>query len=394
MIMKKFKTLIKSSPANWRRLGGIVLLLFLPLLSHAQDIGVADDIHSLQGILENLYSQMMPLCSGMIGVAQGIAGFAALWFIGARIWKHLAAAEPIDVYPLLRPFVIGFCILIFPSVLALINEVLQPTVTATDNLVQNSNRAIATMLTPARQDQAATDGSILPDNAGPDKYYQYSHPDNTGTTAKNTNPISDAFSGWGIKNMIRKWIAELLNVLFESAALCIDTIRTFKLIVLAILGPLCFGLSVFDGFQHTLKQWLARYVNVFMWLPVANIFGAIIAKIQENMLLNMQTGNLPGNEFGNSNTAYLIFLVIGIVGYFTVPGIANYIMNVGGHALFARTSALASMATSYISGAMIQSFSQGGGKPGTQGTSGSSGGNAPPIKDKLSGSGGNADKKT
>jgi hypothetical protein len=126
--------------------------------------------------------------------------------------------------------------------------------------------------------------------------------------------------------------------------------------VLAILGPLCFGLSVFDGFQHTLKQWIARYVNVFMWLPVANIFGAIIARIQLNMLLAIQSGNLGGNEFGNTSTAYLIFLLIGIVGYFTVPSVANYIMNVGGHALFAKTSALSSMAVSWLGGSVTQSL--------------------------------------
>ena len=42
--------------------------------------------------------------------------------------------------------------------------------------------------------------------------------------------------------------------LFEAAALCINTIRTFYLIVLAILGPLVFGIAVFDGFQHTRPQ--------------------------------------------------------------------------------------------------------------------------------------------
>ncbi|EHQ25512.1 conjugative transposon protein TraJ [Mucilaginibacter paludis] len=335
-----------------------VLATLLPLFSHAQDTGIADDLHSLQGILENLYTQMMPLCSGMIGVARGIAGFAALWYIGARIWKHIAAAEPVDVYPLLRPFAIGFCIAFFPLVLGLINGILQPVVTATQGMVTNSNQAIARMLED--KPQTATEGQEPSStNSDPDKWYQYSHPDNSGANATNTNPISDAFSGWSIKNWARKFIAEVLNVLFQAAALCLDTIRTFKLIVLAILGPLCFGLSIFDGFQHTLKQWLARYVNVFMWLPIANIFGAIIAKIQENMIAAAQSGNLPGNEFGNSNTAYLIFLLIGIVGYFTVPSIANYIMNVGGHALFSKTSALASMAMSYASGTITQSFFRG-----------------------------------
>jgi conjugative transposon TraJ protein len=327
----------------------------LPLFSHAA--GVADDLHGLQGVLDQLYNQMLPLCNGMIGVARSIAGFATLWYIGARIWKHLAAAEPVDVYPLLRPFAIGFCILAFPAVLGLINGVLQPVVTATQGMVTNTNEAIARLL--ADEKQGAADLSPNDTNSDPDKWYQYSHPDGTATDTGSTNPISDAFSGWSIKNWARKFIAELLNVLFQAAALCLDTIRTFKLIVLAILGPLCFGLSIFEGFQHSLKQWLARYVNVFMWLPVANIFGAIIAKVQENMIIGIQNGNLGGNDLANNNTAYLIFLLIGIVGYFTVPSVANYIMNVGGHALFSKTSALASMAVSYFGGSVMQSFSRG-----------------------------------
>jgi conjugative transposon TraJ protein len=329
----------------------------LPLFSQAQDGSAAGDLHGLQSILENLYNQMMPLCSGVIGVAQGIAGFAALWYIGARVWKHLAAAEPIDVYPLLRPFALGICIAIFPQVLALMNGLLQPTVTATHAMVTNSNEAIATLLAdkPMTGTEQPSPGT---QNADPDKWYQYSHPDNAITSGTSTNPITDAFSGWSIKDMARKWIAECLNLLFEAAALCLDTIRTFKLIVLSILGPLCFGLSVFDGFQHTLKQWIARYVNVFMWLPVANIFGAIIAKIQENMIQLQQSGNLGGNAMGNDNTIYLIFLLIGIVGYFTVPSIANYIMNVGGHALFNKTSALATMAVTATTNAFMQSFSK------------------------------------
>lgn len=361
------------------------IAILMPLFSYAQ--GVANDLHSLQGVLNNLYDQMMPLCSGMIGVARGIAGFATLWYIAARVWKHLAAAEPVDIYPLIRPFAIGFCILIFPSVLALMNGVLGPTVTATDSMVHNSNQAIARMLdngqTPADLQQGAATM-----NGDPDKWYQYSHPDNTPAQAPSSN-LSDQFSGWGWKNMIKKAIAELLNILFEAAALCIDTIRTFKLIVLAILGPLCFGLSVFDGFQHSLKQWIARYVNVYMWLPVANIFGAIIAKIQENMIRLEQSGGASSPDFSDTNTAYLIFMVIGIIGYFTVPGIANYIMNVGSHALFSRTSAVASMAVSYATGTIMQSFARSDAQNSqvyTQNNSpGNNRANQPPIRDKLSG---------
>ncbi len=33
--------------------------------------------------------------------------------------------------------------------------------------------------------------------------------------------------------------------------------------------------------------------------------------------------------FGDTNTAYLVFLVIAIMGFWTVPSIANYIMHAG-----------------------------------------------------------------
>ncbi|QJD96101.1 conjugative transposon protein TraJ [Mucilaginibacter robiniae] len=363
------------------------LATLMPLLSMAQ--GVADDLQSLQGVLNNLYKQMMTLCSGMLSVSQGIAGFATLWYIGARVWKHLAAAEPVEIYPLLRPFAIGFCILIFPLVLTLMNGILEPTVTATDAMVTTSNAAITRMLENEQTSSGEQQGATSM-NSDPDKWYQYSHPDSTGTSTGSTN-MADQFSGWGFKNMIKKAIAELLNVLFKAAALCIDTIRTFKLIVLAILGPLCFGLSIFDGFQHTLKQWIARYVNVYLWLPVANIFGAIIAKIQENMIQLEQSGGSADVHFSDTNTAYLIFMVIGIVGYFTVPSIAGYIMNVGGHALFNRTSALASMAVSYIGGNLMQGFTGSHANPARPSSSagnaspGQSPGNPEPLKEKLSG---------
>jgi conjugative transposon TraJ protein len=333
----------------------VAIATLLPVFSFAQDNTAG--LNSLEGVLNNLYDQMIPLCSQMIGIGQGIAGFAAMFYIAVRVWRHIAAAEPVDFYPLLRPFVIGFCISIFPQVLTMINGVLSPTVTATQAMVGTQNTAVENILNNQQQNITTQQGSASI-GGDPDKWYQYSHPDNTsGSSTTPTSSISDEFSGWGISNMIKKFIYYVLNICFEAAALCIDTIRTFKLIVLAILGPLCFGLSVFDGFQHTLKQWLARYVNVYMWLPVANIFGAIIAKIQVNMNLAQQAGTVSNSDLANTNTIYLIFLLIGIVGYFTVPSIAGYIINVGGHALLNKTTAVASTAISFATGAAMNGIS-------------------------------------
>lgn len=123
--------------------------IFLPIFSKAA--GLADDIQGLQGTLNNVYNDMLPMCAQLIGVGRAIAGFAALWYIGSRVWRQIAAAEPIDFYPLMRPFALGLAILLFPTVIAIINGVMQPTVNATGGMVQHSDAAIAALL-KAKQD--------------------------------------------------------------------------------------------------------------------------------------------------------------------------------------------------------------------------------------------------
>ena len=78
-------------------------------------------------ILRSLYADMWPLCSDKMRFAKGLAGVGALFFIAFRVWKSLAAAEPIEVFPLLRPFVLGLCIMAFPTlVLGPLNGLLSP----------------------------------------------------------------------------------------------------------------------------------------------------------------------------------------------------------------------------------------------------------------------------
>lgn len=319
----------------------MVIGLLLPFNLFAQ--GLAGDISGLQGVLNQVYNDMLPLASKLIGVARGIAGFAALWYIASRVWRQIASAEPLDFYPLLRPFALGLAILLFPSVISVMNGVLQPVVDATSGMVSDSNKAISVLL--ERKEEAVKntrswDMYVGESGTGDrDKWYKYTHPEESLGDGENFfESISNDMKFWmdkqsyNFRNSIKQWMSEVLQVLYQAAALCINTIRTFYLIVLAILGPLVFGFAVFDGFQHTLTVWLARYINVFLWLPIANIFSSILGKIQENMLkLDISQVEGAGDTFFSStDTAYLIFMVIGIAGYFTVPNIANYVVHAGG----------------------------------------------------------------
>ena len=347
----------------------VVISIVTPNLLFAQVV-FADEVIGLQEVLAQLYNEMLPLCSKLIGVGRGIAGFAATWYIASRVWRHIANAEPIDFYPLFRPFVLGFAITIFPAVISMINGIMNPTVTGTAAMVTDSNKAIAVLLQMKEEAIKKTDvwKMYVGETGSGDReqWYKYTHPGNDpsgeGIFEGIGNDIKFAMAkaSYNFRNSIKQWMSEVLNVLYEAASLCINTIRTFYLIVLAILGPLVFGIAVFDGFQHSLTVWLARYINIFLWLPVSNIFGSIIGKIQENMLKVdiAQVQNYGDTFFSPTDTAYLIFMIIGIVGYFTVPSVANYIVHAGGgNTLLYKVTNL----TSSSSRGVINSVSSGAG---------------------------------
>lgn len=291
---------------------------------------------NLHQILRSLYADMLPLCSDMMGIAKGLAGLGALFFIAYRVWKSLAAAEPIEVFPLLRPFVLGLCIMAFPTlVLGPLNGLLSPISNATSHLVDRQAFDLEKYQTQKDELQRQ---AMLRD---PEKAYLISNEefdkrlDELGWKPKDLMAIAGMYAeraGYQFGQKVREAFRTFLETLFQAASLTIDTVRTFFLIVLALLGPVAFAFSVYDGFHNTLASWLARYICIYLWLPVSDLFGAILSRIQILMLQQdierMQTD--PNFSLDASDGVYIVFLIIGIVGYFTIPTVAGWIIQAGG----------------------------------------------------------------
>ena len=294
------------------------------------------DFSNLHTILESLYNEMMPLCGDMLDVAKGLAGLGALFYVAVRVWQSLARAEPIDVYPLLRPFAIGICIMLFPTlVLGTMNTVLSPIVQGTHKMLEGQTMDMQQYR--EQKDRLEREATLR----NPETAYLVSDEefdrqlDELGWSPDAMATRMGMYMEVGMYNLeknIRDAFRSLLELLFAAASLLIDTVRTFFLVVLSILGPIAFAFSVWDGFQSTLSQWFTRYISVYLWLPVSDLFSCMLAKIQVLMLQNdiLELQNNPNYSLDNSNSVYVIFMLIGIIGYFTVPTVAGWIVQAGG----------------------------------------------------------------
>ena len=288
-----------------------------------------DNLHQ---ILQNLYQNMIPLCSDMIGVAKGVAGLGALFYVAYRVWQALSRAEPIDVFPLLRPFAIGLCIMFFPTiVLGTINAVMSPVVKGAHTIMENQMVNVEAL--QQQKDNLEYEARLREGKAWlvDDEVYDQKMKDLGITDTPEIVCMWGERLWYDIKAWFREVVRDFFELLFNASALVIDTIRTFFLVVLAILGPIAFAFSIYDGFQATLTQWLARYISVYLWLPISDIFSSVLARIQ-TLMLEQDVALLQDPNYipDGSNGVYIVFLIIGIIGYFTIPTVAGWVIQAGG----------------------------------------------------------------
>lgn len=291
-----------------------------------------DNLHQ---ILQNLYLDMMPLCSQMTGVAKGVAGLGALFYVAYRVWQSLSRAESIDVFPLLRPFALGLCIMMFPTlVLGTLNGVLSPIVTGTHRILETQTFD----MNKYREQKDRLEFEAMKRN--PEMAYLVDK--ESFDNKLDELGAFDAIEACGMyidramynmKKSVHGFFREMLELMFNAAALVIDTLRTFFLIVLSILGPISFALACWDGFHASLTQWFVRYISIYLWLPVSDLFSSVLARIQV-LMLQKDIDQLSDPNFipDGSNAVYITFLIIGIIGYFTIPTVANWIVQAGGGA--------------------------------------------------------------
>lgn len=316
---------------------GTLLVLFLLIASPATGQDQVLGGSGFQELLDGLYEEMMPLCAPLMDYARLLAGFAALWFIGYRVGISLSRAEPLDWFGLFRPFVLGFCILIFPQVLALMNGLLNPLTGLTRDMEFESRQHLESLqqqwdrLREQSGDAAPVWGSEalpLPPLPDPEE-----NPENPGWWAAMKAGIQQQMerASWSLRLAARAAMGEALKGMYFAASLCIDLVRCFYLIILSLFGPLVFAFACFDGMAHSVTAWISRYIHVTLWLPVSQILGTLLSRIQAQMVLRDMEAWKAGQPtlFGSEDMGYMVFLIMGIVSYFFVPTLSGYLVTWG-----------------------------------------------------------------
>jgi conjugative transposon TraJ protein len=262
-------------------------------------------------------------------MARAIGGIATFFYISKRIYEQLIADNPISMLPLLRPFALVLVITFWGPFVNLLMVPTKGLTKLSEAVYADKKHIVAQRLKDKQNAILAID---LP------TFYENQEKEAT-LWDKGINMLLTTYnivSGRALANQIDFYvmdgIRQLLESLFEAVVYLIAFLRTVFCVLLIIFGPLVFAISIFDGFQDNYLQWIARFVNVNLYLPISMLILAIVQEVliyvldSEIAVINSSLIYVPAHYYVSN----MVVPVCGIVGVLMVPRIASWIVQASG----------------------------------------------------------------
>ena len=265
----------------------------------------------------------------LVDMARAIGGIAAFFYISKRIYEQLIADNPVSLLPLLRPFAFVLVITFWGAFVNLLMVLTNGLAKLSDSIYASKKHIVAQRLDEKQQAILSTDLPLFYENEEKE----------ASLWDKGINMLLTTYNiitGRAIRNQINFYIMDgvrqILESLFEVVVYMIAFLRTIFCVLLVIFGPLVFALSIFDGFQDNYLQWIARFINVNLYLPIALI---ILSLVQEVLIyvLELEIAQINSMMVFQPQLFYvsnLIVPVCGIIGMALVPKIASWIVQASG----------------------------------------------------------------
>jgi len=240
-----------------------------------------------------------------------------------------------------RPFAIAILLALYPQFMSVVDGIAMLVNTSLGRaMITDEYRITDVLLTRDLNPETDTDEELL----GIEDIQAEEGEEETNLLNTVADSISGAVSG-GVS--VVKWIGEsfywarmrlveeMLFRLSHAVLMIINALRVFFLVVLYIFGPLVIGLSAFPGFESALGSWMGRYINVHLWLGIGNIFEAIAMRLWRIIVDNdgfwVEAIGIEDAVNKVMLTSWsMVFLLVLIVGYATIPVVSGWILSASG----------------------------------------------------------------
>lgn len=286
--------------------------------------------------LEMMQSAIYSAVADLSVYVTSVCALGALLYICLKVFGPWSRGESIDFYSLLRPFVLGLVVMNFSFVPPVLDGILSPVNDYARSLKETSSDDYKSKTKSVGEALASYAVSNVKTAVSSDPDVTMEQRIDAIFKAVDVGNYIDIGRRVAVMNILMGVTMGLLSLI--SCALAVFVIVTK--VVLVILGPLVFTLAIFPRFEHSVQQWICRYVNVSLWLPVANIIGFILQELYIYAFYQPIFDSITSGESLKSNTplSYLsggmglacLYFLLACILYCMVPKITSWIIDENG----------------------------------------------------------------
>ena len=267
--------------------------------------------------------------SGKIEALSSIASLlAAILAAGTllKMSKDYIQGQPLDLWDLLRPIVLLTLVCLFRTLVlgpldSLVNvftrDAAEAVSVSTGEYVKQWGENVAKMdvytVQNSMQDAAKEIAEIAEDKSGIGRFFA-----TAWIAIKKVVMHRFHLMSMGIGTVVGAILFLLVKILlFVQQILC----NTY-LLMNSLLGPFIMALAILPGFETGLKNWVARYIQIAMWIPIGYFV----------MYINLQIGNAFCNLAAAGQTGlamdwFMIALqIVALVSVASVPKMAAWVI--------------------------------------------------------------------
>ncbi|MDR1898284.1 MAG: hypothetical protein LBR10_16015 [Prevotellaceae bacterium] len=271
---------------------------------------------NFEKIFQDIFNALSEKVDDIGSIAASVIGIGALFYFASKTWSALAKNEPIDIYPLLKPLVIVLLCLNFNSlVIAPMHYILAPFRTYTLKLLVDTKNDTQAYIDDV-VDKAKEERKKKRD-AETRWWMKFMAFVEDGATDLSAN----------IGAYILKFILEVFSCAKYAIYIIMNFLRVFFLVILGMIGPIAFALSLFPSFENSLSNWFAKYVSIYLWAPICNVISLILDQAEFVLTSTLLTGTAGGFVF--MAVMLLVFYIIGFYSYLSIPTIATWAVQGG-----------------------------------------------------------------
>ncbi|MCQ2209961.1 MAG: hypothetical protein MJZ34_06685 [Paludibacteraceae bacterium] len=284
--------------------------------------------------VDDLFEKCVGQLSGITEICFLLCGLFAFAYFANILMKTWAKGEPIDFHALLKPFVIGIITINFSLVYNFIDAIFEPINSYTYTISTNGTEESLN----AKKELSKIKKSFQ------DAEKEKKNENGFWKGILGINSVSSFFDNLYINaiDLLLNGLEYISAIAFGAVKLTIRAINIAFRIILIIFGPFAFALSVLPMFKKNWQSWVSKYINVCLFIPIANLMDVII--MQLNTTLMQQHIGIYRQALSNLSTdvtsidsslttitvSYIIFLLAFIVLYLMIPSISSYIVSAGG----------------------------------------------------------------